>query len=286
MFDGFSGYNQVMLKKEDRHKTTFITPWGTFEYLRIPFGLTNAGATFQRAMDFSFKGLIGKIIEIYQDDLTVFSKDGKSHIGHLKQVFERCREFGISLNPSKSVFGVTKGKLLGHIVPQYGVKVDPERIEAIAKIPLPTSKKSLQSFHGKINFVHKSIPNYTEIAKLLYKLLKKDAKFKWDEQCKKAFKEIKSTISEAPFPVSPDYSKDFKIFSFASEDTIDGVLLQTNDQGQDHAIAYMSRALQASQLKYHITKKQAYALIKSLKHFRTFIGYSKVIGYVHNSVVK
>ena len=94
MLDGFSSYNKVMVKKEDRHKTTFITPWGTFEYLRIPFGLTNAGATFQRAMDFSFKGLIGKIIEIYQDDLTVFSKDGKSHIGNLKHVFERCREFG------------------------------------------------------------------------------------------------------------------------------------------------------------------------------------------------
>ena len=155
MLDGFSGYNQVMVKKEDRHKTTFIAPWGNFEYLRMPFGLTNVGVTYQRAMDFSFKGLIGKIIEIYQDDLTVFSKDGKSHIGHLKQVFARCREFVISLNPSKSVFGVIEGKLLGHIVSQDGVKVDPERIEAIAKIPLPTSKKSLQFFHGKTNFVHR-----------------------------------------------------------------------------------------------------------------------------------
>ena len=77
MLDGFFGYNQVMVKKEDRHKTTFITPWGTFEYLRIHFGLTNVGAIFQRAIDFSFQVLIGKFIEIYQDDLTVFSKDGK-----------------------------------------------------------------------------------------------------------------------------------------------------------------------------------------------------------------
>ena len=85
-------------------------------------------------MDYAFRGLIGKIIEIYQDDLTIFSKDGKSHIGHLKQVFERCREFGISLNPAKSVFGVTQGKLLGHISCKEGVKIDPERIEAISKI--------------------------------------------------------------------------------------------------------------------------------------------------------
>jgi hypothetical protein len=93
MLDGFSGYNQITLKEEDRHKTNFTTPWGTFEYLRMPYVLSNVGATFQRATDYAFRGLVGKLIEIYQHDLTVFSKDGKSHIGHLKQVFERCREF-------------------------------------------------------------------------------------------------------------------------------------------------------------------------------------------------
>ena len=156
-------------------------------YLRIPFGLTDTGATFQRAMDFAFKGLIGKIIEIYQDDLTVFSKDGNNHINHLKWVFEICRKFGISLNPFKSIFGVTEGKLLGHIVSKDGVKIDPERVQAIEKIPLPTTKKSLQSFHEKVNFVHRFIPNYAEIAKPIYKLLLKDVKFEWDEQGKKAF---------------------------------------------------------------------------------------------------
>ena len=195
----------------------------------MPFGLTNVRDTFQRAMDFAFKGLIGKITEIYQDDLTMFSKDGNSHINHLKQVFERCREFGISLNPSKSIFGVTEGKFLGHIVSKDGVKIDPERVQVIEKIPFPTTKKSLQSFHGKINFVHRFIPNYAKIAKPIYKLLKKDVKFEWDEQGKKAFKEIKDAISKAPVLVSPDYSKDFKIFSFVFEDTIVGVLLQTND---------------------------------------------------------
>ena len=84
LLNGFSGYNQVMVKKEDRHKTTFNTPWGTFEYLRMPFELTNVGATFQRAVDYAFKGLIGKFIEIYQDDLTVFSKNGVTHISHLR----------------------------------------------------------------------------------------------------------------------------------------------------------------------------------------------------------
>ena len=93
-------------------------------------------------------------------------------------------------------------------------------------------------------------------------------------------------MSKAPLLVSPYYSKDFKIFSFASEDTIAGVLLQTNDQSHDQPIAYMSRALQDSYLKYHTVEKQAYTLVKFLNHFRTFIGYSKVIGYVPNSMVK
>ena len=120
---------------------------GTFEYLRMPFGLMNVGATFQRAMNYAFKELIGKIIEIYQDDLTVFSKERPSHIGHLKQVFERCRKYGISLNPAKSVFGIDQGKLLGHIISKDGVKIDPERIEAIKKIPLSKNVKALQSFN-------------------------------------------------------------------------------------------------------------------------------------------
>jgi hypothetical protein len=209
MLDGFSGYNQIKLKAEDRHKTTFTTPWGTFEYLRMPFGLSNVGATFQRAMDYVFRGLIEKLIEIYQDDLTVFSKDMKTHINHLRQVLDRCREFDISLNPSKSVFGVNEGKLLDHIITKDGVKLDPERVESIGKVPLPTSKKVVQSFLGQTNFVHRFIPNYAEIMKPIYKLLKKDVKFEWNEEGKRAFESIKTTICEALVLISPDYNKDF-----------------------------------------------------------------------------
>ena len=128
------------------------------------------------------------------------------------------------MNPAKSVFGVTEGKLLGHVISKDGVKLDPERIEAISKVPLPVSKKALQSFLGQTNFVHRFIPNYAEIMKPLYKLLKKDVKFEWSEESKRAFESIKTAICEAPVLVSPDYDKDFMIFSFASEDTIAGVL--------------------------------------------------------------
>jgi hypothetical protein len=115
MLDGFFGYNQVLLKREYQLKTTFTTPWGTFMYLRMLVGLMNVGATFQREMNFAFRDIIQKIIEIYLDDLTVISKDGKDHLSHLRIVFEHCRKYGISLNPKKSIFGIDEGNILGHV---------------------------------------------------------------------------------------------------------------------------------------------------------------------------
>jgi hypothetical protein len=150
--DGFSGYNQVWVNEYDRHKTTFTTPWGTFKYLRMIFGLINLGATFHRAMEYEFRYLMG-IIEIYQEDLMVFSKEICSHVGHLRQVFERCCKYGISLNPNKSIFWVLEGKILGNIVSKDGVKENHERIKGIKEIPFPRNKKYLLSLFDKINFI-------------------------------------------------------------------------------------------------------------------------------------
>jgi hypothetical protein len=113
MLDGFSGYNQVLVAEEDMPKMTFITPWEMYVYAQMPFGLKNVGATFQRDMDHTFEGLIGIFMVDYQDDLMVHSKERKEHIHHLRQVFERCRLYGVSLNPKKCLFVVVEGKLLG-----------------------------------------------------------------------------------------------------------------------------------------------------------------------------
>ena len=120
LLDGFSGYNQVLVAEEDRLKTTFRTRWGTFAYIRMPFGLINARAMFQRAMDIAFHGLIGRSAVVYLDDITIFSKKREGHAFHLKQIFERCQKYGISLNPKKCVFTVTEGKLMGHVVLKEG----------------------------------------------------------------------------------------------------------------------------------------------------------------------
>ncbi|XP_059071744.1 uncharacterized protein LOC131869725 [Cryptomeria japonica] len=109
-------FQEISVSESDQHKISFITPWGTFAYNRMPFGLINARETFQRAMDLSFGHLEDKIIVIYIDDLIVFSKRRKHHLRDLRQVLQRCREHGVTLNPKKSAFGVTKGKLLGHTI--------------------------------------------------------------------------------------------------------------------------------------------------------------------------
>ena len=112
----------MLVSKADQLKTTSRTPWGTYAYRKMPFGLINAEATFQRAMDIAFRGLIGKFVVIYLDDITVFSKNRADHLTHLRRVFERCRKYGISLNPKKSIFSVTEGKLLGFVVSKQGFR--------------------------------------------------------------------------------------------------------------------------------------------------------------------
>lgn len=135
--DGFSRYNQIQVHPYDRLKTTFRTKWGTYAYQKMPFGLINVGATFQRAMDIAFKGLINSLVVVYLDDIIVFSKKRENHLHDVKHIFEHCKRHGISLNPKKSFFALDEGKLLGFIISKYGIYIDPKRIKEILDIPLP-----------------------------------------------------------------------------------------------------------------------------------------------------
>jgi hypothetical protein len=153
MTDGFSSYNQITMNEQDREKTAFTTAWGTFMYEKMPFGLVNARATFQRAMDISFVGERDKFVFIYLDDLTDFSKTDEEHLIHLKQTFKNCHKFGLSLNPKKSHFAMREGNILGHIVSRDGIRIYPKRIEAINTIRIPRNVKEIQSFLGTINFL-------------------------------------------------------------------------------------------------------------------------------------
>jgi hypothetical protein len=286
MLDGFSGYNQVLVAEEDRAKTTFITPWETYAYAQMPFGLKNVGATFQRDMDHAFEGLIGKFMVDYQDDLTVHSKTRNEHIHHLRKVFERCRLYGVSLNPKKCLFVVTEGKLLGHIVCKEGIYIDPERVKAINELNPPSSKKGVQSFFGKINFVRRFVPDYASIVKPINSLLKKDQRFEWTSDTHEAFSNIKKEITTAPVLISPDFQRDFIIYSFATEIVVASVLTQRNAKGEELPISFMRKTLHDYELRYSELEKQALSLVKAVAHFQTYILNSHVIAYVPSSPVK
>ena len=159
MLDSFSGYNQIMGHLDDQYKATFTTPWGTFMYAKMPFDLMNARETFQRALDIDFVKEKDNFVVIYLDDITVFSKSDSDHLKHLKQVFLKCKKYGISLNPKKKKFAMQEGKLLGHVISKDGIKINPNIMAAIQTIDIPKGKKEVQSFLRKVIFF-RFIPNF------------------------------------------------------------------------------------------------------------------------------
>ena len=139
--DGFFGYNQVKVLLEDKEKTAFTTPWGTFMYTKMLFGLMNVGATFQCAMDIAFVDEKDKFVVIYMDDITMYSRWAKDHIRHLERVFIKCTKYGISLKHRKSNFALEEGKLLGHIISKEGIRIDPDRVKGILRVEEPRVRR-------------------------------------------------------------------------------------------------------------------------------------------------
>jgi hypothetical protein len=222
-------------------------------------------------MGITFIGERDKFVVVYLDDITVFSKSDKEHCQHLRKVFSKCRRFGLSLNPKKYLFAMQEGKLLGHIVSTEGVKIDSSRVEAIQTLSLPRSKKEVQSFLGKINFLRRFVSNFAELVKHITCMLRKENEVKWTAESRESFNQIKKTLTEASVLVNADYFKDFLIFSFASFDTVVTVLLQKNDAGLEQPISFFSRALRDTEVRYAIMEKQYYALVKDIKAFRVYV---------------
>ena len=148
--DGFSGYNQIRMAPEDDDKIAFYTPISVYCYTVMPFGLKNAGATYQRAMQFIFADMIHEEMEDYVDDIIVKSRTHGNHLAVLQKVLQRCRVYNLRLNPRKCAFGVTSGQFFGFLVHQHGIQIDPAKIKAIRDLKPPTSLKQLQSLMGKL----------------------------------------------------------------------------------------------------------------------------------------
>ena len=245
--DGFSGYNQVSIKPEDQHKTSFATEWGIFAYRVMPFGLTNAPATFQRLMSYAFKEYIRDFLEVYMDDLCIHSKKRVDHVEHLKLIFEKCRIYRICLNPEKCVFMVRQGKILGHIVSRNGISTDFEKIKIIIELPRPKNAKQVQGFMGHCGYYRRFIYIYAVIARPLYGLL---IVFIWTEECERSFQKLKECLTIAPILKSPDWNVIFHVHIDASNFAIGAILAQPGEKNMDFPLSYSSRQLNNAEQNY------------------------------------
>ncbi|CAN6725239.1 unnamed protein product [Malus baccata var. baccata] len=219
--DGNAGYNQIKMAPEDIHKTAFRCPGhvGAYEYLVMPFGLKNAGATYQRVMNAIFHDLIGQSMEVYIDDIVVKSKTEEQHLVDLKQALTRMRIHKLKMNPKKCAFGVRAGNFLGFLVHQRGVEVDKNKSRAIMESPSPTNKVQLQRLLGKINFLRRFIANLAGKIQPLTPLLRlKDKEnFEWGPPHQHAFDNIKAYLTSPPVLVPPQRGKPLKLYISASE---------------------------------------------------------------------
>ena len=267
--DGFSGYNQIKMAPEDMEKTSFITPWGTFCYKVMPFGLKNAGATYQRAMTTLFHDMIHKEIEVYVDDMIAKSRTEEEHVEHLSKLFERLRKYKLRLNPNKCTFGVRSGKLLGFIVSQKGIEVDPDKVKAIQEMPSPKTEKQIRGFLGRLNYISRFIFLMTATCAPIFKLLRKNQSCEWTEDCQEAFDSIKEYLLNPPILSPPVEGRPLIIYLTVLEDSMGCMLGQQDEtQKKEFSIYYLSKKFTDCETRYSMLEKTCCALVWTSKRLR------------------
>jgi hypothetical protein len=198
-----SGYNQIAIKEEDQEKTAFMTPLGTYCYTTKSFGLKNAGATYQRAIQACFKRQLNKNIEAYVDDVVVKTRNSDTLIVNLEETFASLRDYHWKLNPNKCVFGISSGKLLGFIISHRGIEANPEKISAITSMKAPTCIKDVQKLTGCMAALNRFISKLGERGLPFSKLLKHQEKFAWTPEADQALARHKDFLSKPPVLTAP-----------------------------------------------------------------------------------
>ena len=282
--DGFSGYNQICLAPEDEEKTTFYTPMGVYCYTVMPFGLKNAGATYQRAMQYIFADMLHEEMEDYVDDIIVKSRTRACHCKVLQRVLHRCRVNNLKLNPRKCAFGVSLGQFLGFLVHERGIQVDPAKIQAIRDMSPPTSLRQLQSFLGKLNYIRRFIPDLSAKILPLTQLLKKGNNFEWEESCQQAFEEIKTGLP--PTLLAPIPDRPLILYISHTEKVVAAVLVQADDLGRERPVYYLSRTMSPVEQKYTRVEKACLALVFASQKLRHYFLTHEVHLMVHDNPVR
>ncbi|KAL4291931.1 hypothetical protein GQ457_14G017450 [Hibiscus cannabinus] len=268
--DGYSGYNQIAIAPEDQSKTTFTCPYGTFAFRRMPFGLCNAPATFQRCMTAIFSDLNEDCLEIFMDDFSTFGDNFDSCLSNLEKVLKRCKETNLVLNWEKCHFMVDEGIVLGHMISSKGMEVDKAKIEVISKLPPPTTVKGIRSFLGHAGFYRRFIEDFSKITKPLCSLVEQGRPFDINNDCTKAFNLLKQKLVTASIVEPPDWKLPFELMCDASDYAVGAVLGQRKGK-IFHPIYYASKTLNDAQVNYTTTEKEMLAVIFAFDKFRSYL---------------
>ena len=244
--DMASSFHQVSVREEDREKTAFITHKGLFQFKQMPFGLVNSPKTFERLIELVMSGLQGEKCLVYLDDVIIYGKTFSDTLENLISVFERFRKANLKLKPKKCAFFRDEIKYLGHIVSEHGVKCDPAKIEAVQNCPTPKNVNDVRSFLGIASYYRKFIPNFSDIAFPLTQLTRKNQRFLWTDDCEQAFVKLREASPVLSYPTLDD---PYILDTDASLYGIGAVLSQIQN-GEERVIAYGSKTLSRSQIKY------------------------------------
>eukprot|EP00731_Ephydatia_muelleri_P031382 Em0022g896a len=269
--DLLSGYWQVEMSPEDRHKTAFCTPQGLFEFKVMPFGLCNAPATFQRLMDLVLAGLQWSKCLVYLDDVILLGTTFGEHLDNIRAVFDRIRQGGLKLRADKCCFLQRNVKYLGHLVGVDGLQVDPDKVGKVASWPVPQSAQQVQQFLGFANYYRRFIQGFAEVAKPLHRLTEHAVNFSWTAECQEAFENLRSRLTRAPILAFPDYTLSFVLDTDASDLGIGAVLSQVSSLGQEQVVAYGSRLLSKAERNYSVTRRELLAVVTFTRLFRPYL---------------
>ena len=265
-----SGYHHIALGKSSRAKPAFVTPFGKYEFLMVPFGLAQAPAYFQLLMNKVLKKL--KFAMTYLDDIIIFSQNELQHLEHLEIVFSHLREAGLKMKHSKCDFFKSEIHYLGHLISPEGISPLPNKLDSIKHMPVPNSTKEIKQFLGLTGYYRKFVPRFADISRPLTTLTKKDVKFKWTLACQKSFELLKETLCGQPVLKYADTSKPYTLYTDASKFGWAGVLTQRHttvidgkSTTTDHPVAFVSGLFRGSQLNWAALRKEAFAIYMSVK---------------------
>lgn len=261
------GFHQIEIHENDIHKTAFSVENGHYEFLRMPFGLKTAPATFQRLMNNVLKEYINKICLVYLDDIIIYSTSLQEHLDSLRKIFTRLSEANLKVQLDKSEFLKRETEFLGHVVTQEGIKPNPQKIICVQNFPIPKNAKQIKQFLGLTGYYRRFIRDYSRIAKPITKYLKKDAKLDInDPEYLNSIETLKRLLTTEPILKYPDLSKTFIITTDASNYALGAILSQ-----DDHPICFASRTLNDHEQNYSTIEKELLAIVWATKYFRPYV---------------